>query len=73
MTLYKKGIEYVRYKFGEEYIQEFCDNYESLQQGAPIGGYIETLVFIELINDIKRWNYRKFKREQRRKKQVTNE
>lgn len=54
LDLREKGIRYVRKNFGEEYIQEFCEKYDSLRNGVPIGGYVETYIFLRMIEEIKK-------------------
>lgn len=52
--LRNEGIRFVKKKYGEEYVQEFCEMYDKISSGVPIGGFYETVVFITLIEDIKK-------------------
>ena len=61
------GKEWCLSKFGKPYDKQFQINYEKMNNGIPIGGYIETITFLELVNEIKRELYskcfwRKFKK-----------
>lgn len=53
VNLKEKGIAFVRENFGEEYVEEFCDKYDRINKGIPIGGFTETAVFLDLIEKIK--------------------
>lgn len=52
--LRKEGAKWVEKNIGPEYVDEFCENYDKLNQGIPIGGFIETAVFLDMIEQIKR-------------------
>lgn len=52
--LEKECTKWVAKNFGEEYVDEFKEKYEKLNQGIPIGGLAETTIFVELIEQIKR-------------------
>ena len=53
VNLKEKGVIFVRENFGEEYVNEFCDKYDKINRGIPIGGFEETSVFLDLIGRIK--------------------
>lgn len=38
---------------GEEYVQEFNDNYEKINSGVPMGNIFETIAFLDMIDTIK--------------------
>ena len=39
---------------GEEYVEEFLSNYDNINRGVPIGGIAETIVFLNMIEEIKK-------------------
>ena len=51
--LRSEGAKFVKREFGEEYVDEFLTKYDALGQGEPIGGFVETVVFLELIETIR--------------------
>lgn len=51
--LKKEGIKWVEKNLGSEYVQEFCENYDKINKGVPIGGIVETIMFLELVGRIK--------------------
>ena len=53
-SLKEKGIDYVKEHFGEKYVDEFVEKYDKINMGIPIGGIAETIVFLNLIEDIKK-------------------
>lgn len=52
-NLRKEGIKWVAKNIGEEYVEEFLEKYDNLNRGIPIGGFAETIVFLDLIERIK--------------------
>lgn len=46
--------KWVRKEFGEEYVNEFCEKYDSLNRGIPIGGLHETILFVDMVDRIKK-------------------
>ena len=52
--LEKEGVKWVAKNIGEEYVEEFKEKYEKLNRGIPIGGFIETAMFLNMIERIKR-------------------
>lgn len=52
--LRKEGAKWVYRNVGPEYVDEFCEKYDKLCQGVPIGGYAETVVFLDMVERIKR-------------------
>ena len=52
-NLRKEGAKWVVKNMGEEYVEEFLSNYDNISRGVPIGGIVETMTFINLIERIK--------------------
>ena len=52
--LEEEGATWVVKNIGEEYVQEFRDKYETICTGGAIGGFVETVVFLDMIEQIKR-------------------
>lgn len=52
-NLRKEGAKWVEKNFGSEYVQEFCEKYDKLNRGIPIGGMVETMAFVDLVEKIK--------------------
>lgn len=48
-----EGAKWVAKNIGEEYIGEFKEKYEKLNRGIPIGGFVETAIFLDMIEQIK--------------------
>lgn len=38
---------------GAKYVEKFLSNYDNINRGIPIGGIVETMTFINLIERIK--------------------
>ena len=53
-NLRKEGAKWVAKNLGEEYVEEFLTKYDNLNRGIPIGGMVETIVFLEMIEQIKK-------------------
>lgn len=53
-SLLDKGVLWIYKNLGEEYVDEFRDKYEKMERGIPIGNFLETALFVELIETIKR-------------------
>lgn len=51
--LRKEGAKWVAKNIGEEYVEEFIDKYDKINRGIPIGGFAETVVFVDMIERIK--------------------
>lgn len=47
-------IDKVSKEFGEEAGEEFGQMYDSLCRGIPIGGFLETAAFIDVIEKVKK-------------------
>lgn len=51
--LEKEGAKWVAKNIGEEYVEEFKEKYEKINRGIPIGGFAETVMFLDMIEQIK--------------------
>lgn len=51
--LRKEGAKWVSENIGEEYVDEFLEKYDDINRGIPIGGMLETAVFLDMIEQIK--------------------
>ena len=51
--LRKEGAKWVEKNIGPDYVQEFLEKYDSINRGIPIGGFYETVVFLNMIAQIK--------------------
>ena len=52
--LRKEGVKWVAKNMGEEYVEEFLTKYDDVSRGIPIGGITETIVFLDMIEQIKK-------------------
>lgn len=52
--LREEGRKWVVENFGREYEQEFLQKYDDINRGIPIGGLLETRVFLAMIETIKK-------------------
>ena len=51
--LKKDGAKLVEKNIGPEYVEEFCEKYDRINRGVPIGGFLETAIFLDMIEQIK--------------------
>ena len=51
--LRKEGVKWVAKNMGEEYVEEFLAKYDAINRGIPIGGIVDTIAFLNLIERIK--------------------
>ncbi len=51
--LRKEVATWVEKNLGAEYVDEALDKYDKINSGVPIGGFQETIVFIDMIERIK--------------------
>ena len=51
--LRKEVAKYVEKNFGTEFVDEALDKYDKINSGIPIGGFVETAVFLDMIERIK--------------------
>jgi hypothetical protein len=52
--LRKEGAKWVAKNLGEDYVEEFLVKYDYINSGIPIGGMVETMVFLDMIERIKK-------------------
>ena len=53
-NLRKEGAKWVAKNMGEEYVEEFLARYDDINRGVPIGGIVNTIAFLNLIERIKK-------------------
>ena len=53
-NLRKEVAQWVEKNIGPEYVDEALEKYDKINSGVPIGGFEETIVFIDMIERIKR-------------------
>ena len=53
-NLRKEGAKWVAKNIGEDYVEEFLAKYDDINRGIPIGGLAETIVFLDMIEEIKK-------------------
>ena len=51
--LRSEGAKWVKENIGEEYVSDFLEKYDNICRGIPIGGFYETMVFLDIIEAIK--------------------
>lgn len=51
--LRREGAKWVAKNIGEDYVEEFLAKYDDINRGIPIGGMAETIVFLDMIEQIK--------------------
>lgn len=47
------GADWVRDNLGAEHVDEYLEKYDKINSGVPIGGFIETAIFLDMIERIK--------------------
>ena len=52
--LRKEGAKWVAKNIGEDYVEEFLAKYDDINRGIPIGGIAETMVFLDMIEQIRK-------------------
>ena len=52
--LRKDGAKWVAKNIGEDYVEEFLTKYDDINRGIPIGGIEETIVFLDMIEQIRK-------------------
>ena len=52
--LRKEGVKWVKKNIGEEWVDEFLKKYDNINRGIPIGDFMETAIFIDMIETIKK-------------------
>jgi len=53
-NLRKEGAKWVAKNMGEEYVDNFLEFHDKINSGVPIGGLAETVVFLDLVEKIKK-------------------
>ena len=51
--LRKEVAKYVEKNFGAEFVEEALDKYDKITSGIPIGNFVETAIFLDMIERIK--------------------
>jgi len=41
-------------EFGQKYVQEFGEMYDKICRGEPTGGFLETSIFLDMIERVKK-------------------
>lgn len=49
-----EGAKWVAKNLGKDYVEEFLEKYDDINSGIPIGGIAETMVFLDMIEQIKK-------------------
>ena len=49
-----EGEKWVAKNIGEDYVEEFLAKYDDINRGIPIGGITETIVFLDMIEQIRK-------------------
>lgn len=62
MKLFKKKKD-LRELCRERYGDEFVEMYDTINKGGTIGGFVETMVFLEMVEEVKRTTNWKLKAE----------
>lgn len=52
--LRKEGVKWVAKNMGEEYVEEFLARYDDINRGVSIGGIVQTIAFLNLIERIRK-------------------
>lgn len=51
--LRKEVATWVEKNIGVEFVEEALDKYDKINEGIPIGGFRETVIFLDMIEQIK--------------------
>lgn len=51
--LRKEVAKYVEKNFGTEFVDEALDKYDKITSGIPIGDFVETVTFLDMIERVK--------------------
>lgn len=54
MDLKEYGKKWVAKNLGKEHVEEFEQNYDNFYKGVRIGGFVETAIFLDLLENISR-------------------
>jgi len=52
-NLLEYGKQYVRNMFGEKAVADFERDFKALRDGTPIGGFVDTARFLDLLDKIR--------------------
>ena len=52
-NLRKALAKWVEKNIGKEWVNEALEKYDKINQGIPIGGFVETAVFIDMVERVK--------------------
>ena len=52
--LRKEGAKWVAKNIGEDYVEKFLAKYDKINRGIPIGGMAETMIFLDMIEQIRK-------------------
>ncbi len=52
-NLRKECAKWVTENLGEEFVEEFLEKYDKINSGVPIGNFLETAAFVDMIGKIK--------------------
>ena len=51
--LREEVARWVEKHFGKQYVEEALDKYDKINSGIPIGGFVETSVFLDMVSKVK--------------------
>ena len=51
--LRKELARLVEKNLGEQYVEEAMDKYDKINSGIPIGGFVETAIFLDIVSKVK--------------------
>ena len=50
--LRKELARWVEKELGEQYVEEAMDKYDKINRGIPIGGLMETVLFLDMVSKV---------------------
>lgn len=53
LDLREEAAKWVKKNVGEEYVEEFLEDYDKINRGETIGSFSYTIVFLKMMEDIK--------------------
>lgn len=51
--LRKEVARWVEKHYGRQYVEEALEKYDKINSGIPIGGFVETSVFLDMVSKVK--------------------
>ena len=54
MDLREKIAVWVEKNLGKEFVEDALDKYDKVNEGVPIGDFLETVIFLDMIERIKK-------------------